>query len=456
MSTRFFAAIFIVFGLLVAAMPSATYAATAIEKLMMPGPLSQAHIKQEEDCANCHKTLDKAGQTDLCVACHKPIKADLDNKKGFHGLNTAVAKSDCYLCHSEHKGRARELIQFEPAAFNHAETNFPLAGLHKDVACASCHKPGKKFREAQSSCNSCHGEQQPHMGNLGTKCESCHSTDSWKKLAAYDHDKTNFQLRGAHAKAVCISCHVGEIYKGLSSACVDCHAIQDVHAGKLGPKCADCHSVEKWKDAKFDHGKSTKFALEGAHAKAKCADCHGADVQAKISMECVSCHKEQDVHKASLGTNCAQCHGVIAWKQNVKFDHGLTNYPLVGQHALVPCESCHETRVYKGAPTACNSCHAADDKHEGRFTKACASCHSPLGWKRVTFDHARDAHYALTGAHATTACYGCHKVKDVASAKLPVDCYSCHKAQDVHRGSFGTNCAKCHTTQTFRTAVIRQ
>jgi len=456
MSRRLITALAMIFALLLAAVPMDSNAATAIEKLMMPGPLSQSHVKQEDDCANCHKVLLKAAQSDLCIDCHKPIKADVANKKGFHGLNAAVTKSDCYFCHSEHKGRAFQLIQFEPAAFNHAETNFPLQGLHADVACASCHKPGKKFREATSTCNSCHGEQQPHLGNLGTKCETCHNTSGWKKVAAFDHNKTNFALKGAHSKAQCISCHVGEIYKGLSSACIDCHAIQDVHGGKFGTKCADCHSVEKWKEAKFDHAKSTRFALLGAHEKAKCADCHGADVSAKISMECVSCHKEQDVHKATLGINCGTCHGVVAWKQNVKFDHGLTNYPLVGQHAFVPCESCHETRVYKGAATTCVSCHASDDTHEGRFSKACATCHSPLGWKRVSFDHARDAHWALTGAHNKVGCYSCHTSKNVVSAKLATDCYSCHKAQDVHRGAYGTNCAKCHSTATFRSATIRQ
>jgi hypothetical protein len=121
MIRRLFAAIAIIFAMLVMVMPTSAPASTAIERLMMPGPLSQAHVKEEEDCANCHKVLRKAAQSELCIACHKPIKADLENKKGFHGLNVVVSKSECYLCHSEHKGREFALIQFEPAAFNHAQ-----------------------------------------------------------------------------------------------------------------------------------------------------------------------------------------------------------------------------------------------------------------------------------------------------------------------------------------------
>ncbi len=455
MSSRLAAIIIAVLTFAACLAPQAM-AATAIEKLMMPGLLSEAHAKLEENCANCHKVLQKAAQSSLCIGCHKDVQKDLETKSGFHGNDLTVAKSECYMCHVEHKGRDNKLIQFEPSIFNHAITRFPLEGGHREVACASCHKEGKKFREAPHGCNDCHGETQPHKGNLGKDCQNCHVVEGWKKTKPFDHDKTKFKLRGAHAKAQCISCHAGEIYAGVPMGCNDCHAINDVHARKFGVKCEDCHSVEKWKDAKFDHGRQTRFALEGAHAKAKCSDCHGADVKAKLSMQCVSCHKEQDVHKAQLGESCGECHGVVAWNKDVKFDHGLTSYPLTGLHILVACESCHETRAYKGAPTTCSACHGKDDVHEGRFAQACSNCHSPLGWKRVSFDHGRDARYPLTGAHASVGCYGCHQAKNVSSAKLPTDCYACHKAQDVHHGSFGTDCARCHTTQTFRSAVIRQ
>ena len=455
MAGRIAAILVLVFGLLALGVGT-SFGANAIDKLMMPGELSTAHIKLEEDCANCHKVLQKAAQSSLCISCHKDVQRDLDQKAGFHGRDLIVAKSECYMCHVEHKGRDNKLIQFEPQTFNHAEANFALEGGHKEVACASCHKPGKKYREAPHACVDCHGEGQPHKGNLGRECQTCHVVQSWKKVAAYDHDKTRFPLKGAHAKQECISCHVGEIYKDLSTACNDCHAISDVHGKKFGVKCEQCHSVEKWKEAKFDHAKNTHFALEGAHAKALCADCHGGNVMAKISMDCVSCHKTQDAHKTTLGNACGDCHNAAAWKQNVRFDHGLTAYPLVGLHLIAACEGCHATPVYKGAPTACKECHAKDDTHEGRFAQTCENCHSPLGWKRVTFDHGKDGHYPLDGAHARVGCYDCHQAKNVASAKLPTDCYACHKAQDVHKGAFGTNCVRCHSTQTFRSAIIRQ
>jgi Cytochrome c7 and related cytochrome c len=453
---RHFAAIRFLVALMFLGIATSAFSSTAVEKLMMPGELSSAHAKLEEDCANCHKVLEKKAQSNLCLACHKEINADVTNKSGFHGHNLVVSKSECYACHAEHLGRDRKIIQLEPAIFNHAETNYPLRGGHAKVDCTSCHVSGKKFRDAPHTCFACHEKTQPHKGNLGNKCETCHVVEDWKKVAAFDHEKTKFPLRGAHVKTSCISCHVGEVYKTVSTTCNDCHAIQDVHGGKFGAKCEDCHNVEKWKDAKFDHGKQTKFALLGAHAKALCADCHGADTTKKVSMVCVDCHKEQDVHKTRLGETCGDCHGVNSWRSDVKFDHGLTSYPLTGLHVAVACESCHSDKTYKGAATNCFACHAKDDKHEGRFASTCESCHSALGWLRITFNHGRDTKYPLTGAHGKIGCYACHTAKNVKSASLPTDCYACHKAQDVHQGKFGTDCAKCHTTDTFKSAFIRQ
>jgi hypothetical protein len=141
----------------------------------------------------------------------------------------------------------------------------------------------------------------------------------------------------------------------------------------------------------------------------------------------------------------------------VRFDHGLTNFPLIGLHTVAACESCHQSAAFKGAPIACADCHnKEEDVHEGRLTARCADCHTPNGWKRVSFDHGRQTNYPLTGAHAKTGCYDCHRERNVADAKLPTACYACHRKQDVHRGAFGQDCSRCHDTSTFSTAFIRQ
>ena len=75
----------------------------------------------------------------------------------------------------------------------------------------------------------------------------------------------------------------------------------------------------------------------------------------------------------------------------------------------------------------------AADAHKGRFGAKCQTCHSTAGWKTVRFDHARDARWALTGAHAKAACQSCHR-GILYQEKLGTDCLSCHRKDDVHEG----------------------
>ncbi len=431
-------------------------AQNALEKLLMPGPLSSAHAKLEGECTNCHEAFSKKGQDKLCLTCHKAILADTAAKTGFHGKSPLMSGLACNNCHTEHHGRDAGIILMGLETFDHRSTDFSLEGAHKQVECSGCHAKRKRWADAPSTCFACHGATQPHKQNLGEKCETCHKTSKWTEVAAFDHAKTKFPLAGKHKDVACANCHLGEVYKDLPATCNDCHAIQDVHEGRFGAKCETCHSTESWGKAKFDHNKNTRFALRGAHAKASCQDCHRGNFTDKIAMECISCHAKQDVHKASLGKNCADCHNAVAWRNDVQFDHGLTKYPLFGLHVVAACEGCHKSAVFKEAKADCTDCHATDDVHRGRFTLACASCHSPLGWQKVSFDHGKRTKFALTGAHAKTGCYDCHSRENVSDASLPTTCYACHKSRDVHRGAFGQDCAQCHTTSRFSDAFIRR
>ena len=433
---------------------TASLAQNTIENLVMPGELATPHMKLEADCSSCHTAFKKAVQSTLCADCHKPIKQDIAAGKGFHGRNAQVKVSACAGCHADHQGRDFKMAPLASVVFDHAQTDFELQGAHGRVSCGECHATGKKFAEAPHACFDCHKTDQPHLGNLGEKCGSCHGTETWNRTKVFDHGKTSFALKGAHAKVACMSCHVGEVYEDLPSTCASCHAIQDVHAGRFGAECASCHSVEKWRPASFDHDKLTSFPLAGAHAKATCASCHGSDVTRKISANCFECHREQDVHKAQLGAACGDCHKTVAWRKNVTFDHSLTSFPLTGLHTVVACESCHQSAAFKDAKADCFSCHQTNDVHLGRFTSACESCHTAATWTAVSFDHGKNTQFPLTGVHAKLGCNSCHTAQHVTSARLPMTCFDCHKQQDIHRGAFGRNCASCHSTATFKKAVI--
>ena len=139
--------------------------------------------------------------------------------------------------------------------FDHnRQTSFPLQGLHKDVACQSCHV-SLVFSGAPTRCGECHADL--HRRQFGADCEKCHSVRGWDvAISAIQQHNNRFPLLGAHAAATCDQCHFGAasgVYNGLSTECVSCH-IKDYQrttkpnhvTAKLPTTCGDCHNVNDW------------------------------------------------------------------------------------------------------------------------------------------------------------------------------------------------------------------
>lgn len=494
--------------------------AGSLEKLLMPGPVSRAHARFENDCGECHDRSDRSRRPALCLACHDhaSVAADIANGTGLHGR--IARKARCEACHAEHQGRDADIVHFDPAGFDHRQTDFTLTGVHATVACAACHKAGKRYREAPVQCQACHRRDDVHRGKLGGDCARCHDAAGFQR-ASFDHAKTRFPLRDAHLRVPCSACHRDAGYAGAPTQCADCHAADDVHRGSRGSDCASCHQLTSWKGPRFDHARETGYALQGRHAALACAACHrGGDLKAPLPKDCGGCHaaadrhagrfgtgcadchgqqewavasfdhdkagqfplrgahrklscnschtgvlKQQqlpkdcrgchavdDVHRGAMGSDCAQCHAESGWRDQVSFDHDLAKFPLVGLHVDVPCEECHVSRAYRDAPLDCVSCHRVKDVHRGRLGERCGSCHNANGWAYWQFDHDRQTHFALTGAHARLGCRDCHQ-DPRRDARPGRDCRSCHARDDVHDDRFGRDCGRCHGTDSFRGAA---
>lgn len=251
-------------------------------------------------CKSCHKkTLTAPIRHDHCTSCH----ADYHNKEfAKNGISP-----DCNQCHNNDG--------FTPSSYaieKHNLTKFPLEGAHLATPCMACHKKQGKwsFKNLGSKCVDCHNNV--HKGFIedkylsDNKCTSCHSVISWKKIT-YDHSQTKFKLDGAHTKILCSECHYAKNEKdikvqkfiGMSTDCESCH--KNNHVGQFDvngkTECTKCHDAESWEKTKFDHNTS-RFKLEGAHAEAKCNECHkevsnqkGKYIQYKFkNIECTNCH----------------------------------------------------------------------------------------------------------------------------------------------------------------------
>jgi hypothetical protein len=425
-------------------------AQNVFERLVIPGPLIDDHKKYETDCGNCHEPFTKAAQTQLCMDCHKEVAADRQQQQGLHGRRPDAVSAECNHCHTEHKGRDADIVQFDRETFDHGFTDFSLKGAHGTVRCEGCHEPAKAYREAPPLCIDCHKTDEPHKGQLGDKCDGCHNEETWRTVKFY-HSQTLFDLTGAHEKVACRACHAGERYRGVSPVCSVCHQLQDVHGGRYGARCDTCHTPEKWDVINFDHDRETEFALRGEHRQTECDACHKGDLyREELSTVCFSCHEKDDPHEKQLGSKCETCHNESGWRQKVDFDHDETEFPLKGLHSLVLCEACHRTPSFKDAATECSSCHE-DSYHLNRFGNDCADCHAPTGWKVWRFDHDKQTDYPLTGAHREVKCHLCHQ-ENVNARKVQISttCISCHAKDEPHYGLFGKKCDFCHATDKFQ------
>lgn len=552
-------------------------AAAAAGAQISPGELSLAHagLEGNDRCLECHRK-GRGVDSELCLTCHRPLKARIDAGLGLHA---EPGYEDCRTCHIEHHGRAFELIfwngggpgsldhaltgyelegkhaalacrdchrsalvrakkelvaagkdldrtflgletsclschsdphrgQFEDAPcrschelsawrpaplFDHRKTSFPLTGRHRDVACAKCHPEVAESRDVRfvrysgvlaRSCTSCHDD--PHTSRFGTRCESCHATESWRARvdeASFDHDRTRYPLRGRHRLAACADCHTskrnpsGKLTEPIAGfdRCETCHA--DAHAGQFRGRpdrgaCASCHDVEGFCPSRYtleDH-QGSSYPLEGSHLAIPCFSCHagpappaarrspsesaGGAYPTKLtrfvfeSTACTVCH--EDPHDGSLDAyfapgsrdsgGCVTCHDLALWR-SISFDHGRSDFQLTGRHANAACESCHPRdqggpMKLAGVPTTCAGCH--DDPHGGQFERqgraaACESCHTVLDWRPSRFDHDRDSAYALEGAHREVPCAGCHPTVIAAERTWvryrprPTECTGCHR-----------------------------
>lgn len=344
----------------------------------------------------------------------------------------AKVENDCKACH----------VRFDRAA--------------QDGLCMDCHKDVGQDIRAKSGF---HGRQKPQV------CRSCHTDHRGREAKIvefdpkkFDHKQSDYPLLHKHAKVECEKCHLpGKRWREAPSDCNACHKKDDVHKGGLGVKCADCHTERSWKEVDFDHGKKTRFALEGKHADAKCDACHKNGQYKDTARTCIGCHKKDDDqkgHKGQYGEKCETCHGVSKWKPST-FRHDVdTRYVLKGKHVNAKCGDCHTGPLYRTkTSTECWDCHKKDDKHKETLGKDCASCHTERSWKEPPrFDHEK-TRFPLLGRHRDAECKDCHK--DALYRETPSTCIACHKKDDKHKATLGEACADCHGERDWKTTTGR-
>lgn len=395
-----------------------------------------------------------------CKACHKKDKKT-KKQKPYH-----KAPTQCVKCHKDDDAHDERLgkqcgschaqTRWQDFSFDHSVTKFKLKGKHKGVECRLCH-PQERYRDLPKKCVACHKRDDKHKGKYGKKCQDCHAESGWGSQK-FDHDKdTDYPLKGRHTSVNCQQCHRSEGYeknakkkiKKLKTKCYACHRLQDEHKGQYGKKCQSCHTVKGWQKITFQH-KKTDFPLKGKHKDVACGDCHpGILYKEDLKLDCVACHRGDDVHREKQGKKCQECHNEKGWQHKVDFDHNLVEFPLLGAHSALACEECHDSGNFKDTKAQCLACHKEDDVHKRTLGAKCDLCHYVGDWKAWEFDHDKQTDFELTGKHKGKVCDVCHQEPVEKEMDMPNDCQGCHLQDDAHDGEFGRRCQRCHNTKSF-------
>ena len=197
---------------------------------------TQAHtLSFGTDCLACHDGVDKYGDDfkhsafvfqlngkhgDVsCSKCHLDARTVADLQS---------APQDCYSCHKDDDEHSEQFgtdcsachtpNNWDDATFDHNLSAFKLEGAHAQVQCEQCHQNGV-FKGTPSTCISCHVEPAAHMGQFGTDCVACHSTNAWSP-AAFNGQHTFPLNHGEEGTVSCVTCHPSsyQVY-----TCYGCH-----------------------------------------------------------------------------------------------------------------------------------------------------------------------------------------------------------------------------------------
>jgi len=252
----------------------------------------------------------------------------------------------------------------------------------------------------RDDCKACHGD--PHEGQFESgftkgRCVECHASSHFlpSDFEINHHAKSQFPLTGGHRAVSCAACHKrkGEMrqFVPTATACGECH--EDEHDGTYDQPdmpvkvegragCARCHVTESFTEVRWSseaHLLWTGEPLKGAHATAKCTDCHARTPKdngrgwslGEAPTECYECHEDphmnQFLRPVETVTDCTRCHHEALTFQDIHFDHQLdSRFVLDEHHITLDCDACHkpyelptgESVVrYKPLGVECSDCH---------------------------------------------------------------------------------------------------
>ncbi|QDZ27700.1 DmsE family decaheme c-type cytochrome [Noviherbaspirillum sp. UKPF54] len=166
---------------------------------------SSTHANRDVACSSCHtvhngqdKVRDKKAQAEVCYACHKEQRAQM-NRPTHHPV--PEGKLACTSCHDVHNDNPKALIKSstnDTCYTCHMEKRGPFVHNHQPVTedCGICHQP--------------HGTSIPNLLKQRAPflCQQCHSNTLHPANIAFQPNANSAPSPGASVVGrACNNCH---------------------------------------------------------------------------------------------------------------------------------------------------------------------------------------------------------------------------------------------------------
>ncbi|CAM5308950.1 DmsE family decaheme c-type cytochrome [Thauera mechernichensis] len=171
---------------------------------------SSAHARSDVSCTSCHQVhtghdlvRDKRSEAEVCYACHKQQRAEV-NRPSHHPI--PEGKMTCSDCHNAHGSAGEKMLVKDTTNATcytcHADKRGPFIHNHQPVTedCGACHNPHGTTAEAMLKsrapflCMTCHGDTSHHGAIPGV-------AENLPGVAASSRNFGIAQARG------CLNCH---------------------------------------------------------------------------------------------------------------------------------------------------------------------------------------------------------------------------------------------------------
>ncbi len=289
--------------------PTPEPTATPLLSEVVPTPIHEPVLFEENTCISCHKELGgkhtqitedweegvHAAQGVGCVSCHggdptqKDAAASMSPEAGYLGpLAKEQIPGLCGSCHTRvDLMRPFDLPTDQLDQYWQSQHGLALLEGDPNVAtCFDCHGGHRVLRTSDPA-------SQVYPSNEPAMCASCHEdddlmdpynipTDQYERYRASVHGETLLQDQNLRAPT-CSTCHgkhgaAPPGYQEVANVCGQCHAttqdyyVQGAHrigmTGEAAPRCATCHG-------QHDIEPATRELFLGTQ-EGRCGSCHPA------------------------------------------------------------------------------------------------------------------------------------------------------------------------------------